>query len=173
MSLPLHGKINPISFFVAASSVFVAGFSSQAPLGSTPFKHVVANLMHVYLLFLSFIACFAVMLQPGQRSRCVWCLLAVKESFCFRWLIIEINYNTRKCGVYPQFRGGDLMCGLYKGQNLLNTVMFPLTSNQQSNSFPVVTEGACSIIKNCISLLIVMTISFLSSKPLHILDQSR
>lgn len=52
------------------------------------------------------------------------------------------------------------MCGLYKGQNLLNAMMFPLTSNQQSSSFPVVTEGACSIIKNCISLLIVTTIRF-------------
>jgi len=59
MSLPLHGKINPINFFVEGFSVFEVGFSSQALLGSTMFRHVVVNLIwctciyyYYYLLFI-------------------------------------------------------------------------------------------------------------------------
>lgn len=75
MPLPLHGKINPINFFVEGFSVFGAAFSSQAPLGSSALQHVVVNhiWLQMYLLSLLFIIPFAVMLQLRHRSHCAGC----------------------------------------------------------------------------------------------------
>lgn len=105
-----------------------------------------SHLVHVCLLLLSFLICFALVL-PLRSSCCATygCLLAVRKSLYFRWLL-KLTEMLRKYRFYPQFRGGDLMCGLFKDPNVLNAAMFPLISNEKSN--PQVLEGACSIGKS-------------------------